>query len=236
MRYDLLLADADGTLFDFHAGERVALRETLAAFAIPAGDDVAALYSRVNLSHWKKLERGETTQERLRVERFRDYLAELSAMGVPTGDAAPEAMSLTFVEALSRQRVPMAGAEDFLRRVSPAMPVYLVTNGIAQVQRGRFECSELRPYLTDILISEELGHFKPDPFMLLEAMRRAGVSDPRRAVMLGDSISADIAAAVSAGVDSILFTAGAPAPQGHPATYAAATLSEAAALLLDAGA
>jgi hypothetical protein len=41
---------------------------------------------------------------------------------------------------------------------------------------------------------------------------------------------------VNAGVDSILFTAGAPAPQGHPATYAAATLSEAAALLLDAGA
>ncbi len=232
MRYDLLLADADGTLFDFHAGEREALRQTLAVFQIPYDDAVAALYSRVNLSHWKKLERGETTQERLRVERFRDFLFALDTLGLTARDASPQDMSLAFVEALSRQRVPMPGAADFLRRVSAVMPVYLVTNGIAQVQRGRFERSELRPYFADILISEELGHFKPDPFMLLEAMRRAGVSDPRRAVMLGDSVTADIAAAVNAGVDSILFTVGAPIPVEHPATYAAVTLADAAALLL----
>ena len=232
MRYDLLLADADGTLFDFHAGERVALRETLAAFAIPAGDDVAALYSRVNLSHWKKLERGETTQERLRVERFEDFLAELATLGVPHASPGAARMSEVFVDALARQRVPMPGAEDFLRRVSAAMPVYLVTNGIARVQRGRFENSELRPYFADILISEELGHFKPDPFMLLEAMRRAGVTDKRRAVMLGDSVTADIAAAVNAGVDSILFTNGAPAPEGCPATHAVPSLAQAASLLL----
>ena len=236
MRYDVLLADADGTLFDFHAGERAALFETLAAFAIPPGDEVAGLYSRVNQSHWKKLERGETTQQRLRVERFADFLYELGALEVVHPAVDPQAMSATFVEALSRQRVPMPGAADFLRRVSAAMPVYLVTNGIATVQRGRFEHSALRPYFTDILISEELGHFKPDPFMLLEAMRRAGVADKRRAVMLGDSVTADIAAAVNAGVDSILFTAGEPAPQGHPATYAVKTLAQAAALLLQGAA
>ena len=82
MRYDILLADADGTLFDFHAGERKALQETLNAFDIVISDELAALYSRVNLSHWKKLERGETTQARLRVERFADYLAELDKLGV----------------------------------------------------------------------------------------------------------------------------------------------------------
>jgi 2-haloacid dehalogenase len=232
MRYDVLLADADGTLFDFHAGERTALQCTLAAFDIPVNESVAALYSRVNQSHWKRLERGETTQARLRVERFADFLRELSALGIPHRSPAPETMSAAFVDALSRQRVPMPGAAAFLARVSAAMPVYMVTNGIAQVQRGRFEASELRPYFADILISEELGHVKPDPFMLLEAMRRAGVADPRRAVMLGDSVTADIAAAVNAGVDSILFTNGAPAPIENPATFTVATLMQAAALLL----
>ena len=232
MRYDLLLADADGTLFDFHAGERAALFETLAAFAIPPGDEVAGLYSRVNQSHWKKLERGETTQTRLRVERFADFLSELALCGVEHNAPAPEEMSVCFVQALSRQRVPMPGAEAFLKRVSARMPVYLVTNGIASVQRGRFEQSELRVYIADILISEELGHFKPDPFMVLEAMRRAGVTDKRRAVLLGDSVTADIGAAQNAGVDSILFTAGAVAPEGHGATYTVQTLDKAADLLL----
>jgi len=233
MRYDILLADADGTLFDFHAGERKALQETLNAFDIVISDELAALYSRVNLSHWKKLERGETTQARLRVERFDDYLAELDKLGVAHTMATPEAMSERFVEYLSMQRVPMQGAEAFLRCVSAHMPIYLVTNGIARVQRGRFEASELRGYFADILISEELGHFKPDPFMLEEAMRRAGIADKTRAVLLGDSVTADIGAAINAGVDSVLFTNGQPAPEGCGATCAVYTLEEAAAYILD---
>lgn len=232
LRYHVLLADADGTLFNFHEGERAALAETLAAFRLPCDEGVAALYSQVNQKHWKMLERGETTQQRLRVERFADFLQEMQSRGCALPMPEPQAMSLCFVEALSRQRVPMPGAEAFLQRVSAHMPVYLVTNGIARVQRGRFEQSELRPYLTDILISEELGHFKPDPYMVLEAMRRAGVSDLRRAVLLGDSVTADVAAAQNAGVDSILFTDGAPAPQGCPATYTALTLADAAGLVL----
>ena len=232
MKYAVLLADADGTLFDFHAGERKALGETLLACGIPDDDALAACYSRVNQHHWKRLERGETTQQRLRVERFEDFLRELTAMGIPCAMHSPQQMSQTFVDALSRQRVPMPGAEAFLRTVAAHMPVYLVTNGIASVQRGRFEQSELRRYLADILISEETGHFKPDPFMLLEAMRRAGVTQKRQAVMLGDSLTADIGAANAAGVDSILFTDGAPAPSPCPATYVAQTLSQAARLVL----
>ena len=231
MRYDLLLADADGTLFDFHAGERVALQNTLTAFRLPTHEDIVRLYSRVNQSHWKRLERGETSQQRLRIERFEDFLAELNALGYPVSAIAPAAIGERFVEELGHQRVPMPGAEALLKHASAHMPVYLVTNGIARVQRERFENSELRVYLTDILISEELGHTKPDPFMLLEAMRRAGLSDPRRAVMLGDSVTADIGAAVNAGVDCILFTNGAPAPAVCPATHVATTLEAAAALL-----
>lgn len=232
MRYDLLLADADGTLFDFHAGERAALEAALLAEGIPCDEATAALYSRVNRSHWQRLERGETTQQRLRVERFADFLAELAARGTPYPATDSEALSRRFVAELSRQRVPMPGAEAFLRRVWAHMPVYLVTNGIASVQRGRFEQSELRGYIRDILISEELGHFKPDPYMVLEAIRRAGLADKRRAVLLGDSLTADIGAAQNAGIDSILFTDGKPAPAGCPATHTAATLAEAADLLL----
>ncbi|MCE5343016.1 MAG: HAD-IA family hydrolase [Eubacteriales bacterium] len=232
MRYDVLLADADGTLFDFHAGERAALASALTAFALPVDDAIAALYSRVNLGHWKKLERGETTQERLKVERFADFLGELARMGIHSETVSAQALADRFVTELGGQHVPMRGAQAFLERVSVRMPVYLITNGIARVQRSRFENSDLRRYFRDLLISEELGHFKPDPFMLLEALRRADVTDKRRAVLLGDSVTADIGAARNAGVDSILFTDGAPAPENSGATYIAPTLEAAAELVL----
>lgn len=235
MRYDCLLADADGTLFNFHAGERLAIRATLGAFGLPSDDGWIARYSRINDGHWKKLERSETTQKRLRVERFADLLTAFRAEGYVADGLTPEQVGERFVAELAKQRIPLTGAEDFLRQVSAAMPVYLVTNGIAVVQRSRFEQSELRKYMTDLLISEEIGAAKPDPAILFEAVKREAERTGRTPapVMLGDSLTADIAAARNARIDSIWFTNGAPITPDHGATYAVQTLEEAARLLLD---
>ena len=57
----------------------------------------------------------------------------------------------------------------------------------------------------ELLISQEVGAAKPDPRMIRLAMERAGVTDPRRVLMLGDSLSSDIAAAANAGVDACWY-------------------------------
>ena len=98
--------------------------------------------------------------------------------------------------------------EAFLRRVSAHMPVCLVTNGFADVQRPRIQGSPLRSILTGCTISEEYPHPKPHPEMLLRAMKRNRVDDPARVVMIGDNEDADILAAVNAGVQSVLYTRG----------------------------
>ena len=226
MRYDVLLSDADGTLFDFKAGEKNAIAVTFTRFGIPVTAENAGLYHRINDAQWKKLERGETTQQKLRVDRFREFLEQSGYQ------ADPAEMSACFVEQLGQQRILIGGAEDFCRRISEKMPVYLITNGIAAVQRNRFTGCILSPYISGMVISEEIGHAKPHPAMILKAMEEAGVSDPRRAVVLGDSITADIGAARNAGVDSILFTGGGEVPEGHGATYAAKDYDEALAIIL----
>lgn len=226
MRYQVLLSDADGTLFDFKAGEKNAIAETFLHFGVPATEKNVALYHQVNDAQWKKLERGETTQQKLRIDRFREFLALCGH------SADPEEMGAYFVDALGKQRILLPGAEDFCRRVSQHMPIYLITNGISAVQRSRFTGCVLTPYISGLIISEEIGHAKPHPAMIYKAMEEAGISDPRQAVVFGDSISADIAAANNAGVDSILYTNHAEAPEGHGATYVAKTFEEAEAVLL----
>lgn len=227
MRYDVLLSDADGTLFNFKAGEKNAIADTFAAFHIPCTPENAALYHRVNAEQWKLLEEGKTTQQKLRVDRFRIFLEQIGS------GADPEAMGACFVEQLGKQRILLPGAEDFCRRVSGRMPIYLITNGISAVQRSRFTGCVLSPYIAGMVISEEIGHAKPHPGMIHKAMELAGVTDPRRAVVLGDSITADIGAARNAGVDSILFTNGADAPEGHGATFAVGSYAEAERLILN---
>lgn len=226
MKYRVLLADADGTLFDFHKGEAVAIAGTLEKFGIPVTDESIAAYSRANDEQWKKLERGETTQARLRVDRFVNFLKAIGHK------ADPQEMSDDYVQRLSMQRWPFAYSQELCRRVSEKMPIYLVTNGIAQIQRSRFGDCTLTPYLSGMVISEEVGAAKPDPKMLFEALKIAGGIAAEEAILLGDSLTADIAAAKNAGVDCILFTNGKEIPENHTATWAVKTLEEACELIL----
>lgn len=225
LKYQVLLADADDTLFDFTQCERAALTATLNAFSLPVKEEYLSLYAEINDGLWKALERGEITQGALRIERFRLFLNALSAPADSTE------MNETYITELSKGTFLMPGAEAFVREVSRAMPIYLVTNGIAQVQKSRLSASRLAPYIAGAVISQEVGAAKPDPKMVYAAMEKAGVQDKRRAVMLGDSLTADLGAARAAGVDFCLLQKKGPLPQG--ATYQAESLMEALPIILE---
>ena len=74
MAYELLMADADGTLFDFDAGEQKALTALFAHFDIPAREEFFQTYHRVNREQWSLLEQGRTTLPDLQVARMANFL------------------------------------------------------------------------------------------------------------------------------------------------------------------
>lgn len=223
MRYRYLLVDNDNTLMDFNTAERHALTEALCAFGLDSSQATCDLYHRINKALWEALERGETTQAALKTERFVRLLEHL---GRETACAV--ALSDAFSERLSNHAELMPDAMAFLEAVHPLMRIALVTNGSAVTQRGRLKMCPFTPLLDAVLISEELGIRKPDPRMVEIALRQLGCTDKREAVFLGDSATADIAAAYAAGVDSIHLTVGEKSLQ---ATYAAAGLMDALRLL-----
>ena len=199
-RYDLLLCDADDTLFDFKKAEVNAFGETCAAMGFAATDELLATYSVINAALWKLLEQGGITQKVLRVRRFEQFL---EAIGRSELDA--QMMAETYANALGRQSVPIEGAVEAVARWSKIVPVIIVTNGISKIQHGRMNGSEVRHYIRGMVISEEVGAAKPDPRMLEIGMEMAGVTDKSRVLMLGDSLSSDIGAAANAGIDACWY-------------------------------
>lgn len=197
-RYDLLLADADGTLFDFDRAEDAAFASACAAMGLASGEEATAQYKRVNADCWRRFERGEITQETLRTLRFSRYLEEsgLSADAIAMADA--------FVEALSKRADLLPGAEAFLREAASRVPVVLVTNGIAYVQRSRLACSPFLRHLRGVVISGEVGCAKPDPRIFRIALEIGG-APASRALMLGDELRSDVAGARAANVASCWF-------------------------------
>ncbi|MBQ4264795.1 MAG: YjjG family noncanonical pyrimidine nucleotidase [Clostridia bacterium] len=207
-RYDLLLCDADDTLFDFGKAEENAFADACAAMGFAATAELLAVYSVINEALWKLLEQGGITQKVLRVRRFEQFLEKIGK-----SDLDAQAMSEAFVASLGRQSVPIDGAIDAVARWSRIVPVIIVTNGIAKVQHGRMDKSEVRHYIRGMVISEEVGAAKPDPLMLEKGMEMAGVSDRSRVLVLGDSLSSDMTAANNAGVDACWYN-----PKGNKNT------------------
>ena len=224
MRYQYLLIDNDNTIMDFNAAEAKALVDVLRAHGLPTDETTIHTYHEINDALWKALERGETTQPLLKVERFRQLLAHLNR-----ADIDPAVLGAEYAAGLGNHADLLPGAADFIHAVHGKMKIALVSNGVSAIQRSRLAKCPLTPLFDAIVISEEVGAAKPDPLLLEVALEQLGCTDKSQAVMMGDSASADIPAAINAGVDSIFFALkGKPCAQ---ATYSVLTHAEALSIL-----
>ncbi|MFR5797039.1 MAG: hypothetical protein ACLUI3_16895 [Christensenellales bacterium] len=75
MRYDVLLCDADNTLFDFNKAEENAFAMACETMGFSSTPELLATYSKINEALWKLLEQGGITQDVLRVRRFEQSAA-----------------------------------------------------------------------------------------------------------------------------------------------------------------
>lgn len=224
MRYRYLLIDNDNTLMDFSAAEHKALNETLQSASLPTDEETIAAYVRINDALWKALERGETTQAELKIERFAQLLDHL---GLPRDTAA--ALGASYAENLGHHADLLPGAMAFMEAVHGRMKIALVSNGISRIQRSRLSLCPFTKLLDAVVISEEIGVSKPDPAMVDIALDMLGCRDKREAVLLGDSLSADVGAANNAGIDAVWLSS--KGLTSDKAAYSVKTLDEALAVL-----
>lgn len=194
MYYDILLFDADDTLFDFGKCEEIAFEKALSKVGVDLIPGMTGDYSAINLECWKRLERGELSREDLKRLRFAVFLEKYGI------DRDPAVLARAYEEELSRTAVLFPGAEDLIRRLSEKARVYVITNGLTAVQRGRFSRSPITKYLSGVFISEEIGYNKPDRRYFDAVIRGIPGFDRDRAIVIGDSLTSDVKGANNAGL------------------------------------
>lgn len=223
-KYKYILFDADNTLFDFNLSEKEALCATFCEFGVDLSDEQNEIYHAINDSLWKKLERGETTRERLKIQRFAEFVEYLGVSLDPTE------LSEHYVLNLAKQSYLIDGAYGLCEELSRHYPLYIITNGITYIQKTRFSSSPISAFFKGIFISEEMGYTKPETAYFRAAARVVGDDEPSSYLVIGDSLTSDIAGAVNFGCDSIWI-----APEGASdprPTYTVRELSEIRSILL----
>lgn len=209
-RFDIVLLDADETVYDFKLAEKTAVSHTLERFGVTPTDEVVTRYSAINLSCWKALERGELSREDLKPTRFQMLFEQLGAQPVDF-----HAVNDTYEHNLSHQAFLLDGALEFVKELHEHCGIYLATNGLTIPQTGRFNRAAVKPYVDGIYISEQIGASKPDKAYFDYIFRDLGITDKSRVIMLGDSLTSDMRGGRNAGITTCHYLNG-EAPSHSP--------------------
>lgn len=227
MRYRTLLLDADGTILDFDRSEAEALRGTLLQFGMPVNAEWIRDYHEINDRLWKQLERGEILKKDLRWVRF-SKLLELHGV---SGDV--HAMADHYVKELGARAYMLPGAEEACRTLAKAYRLFIITNGIAAVQQRRLGALPIFNLFQKIYISEEVGFEKPDIRYFQRVAADIPDYDPVTTLVVGDSLSSDIAGGIAAGLDTCWINPKLlPIPADLPIRYTVPSMTALAALLM----
>lgn len=196
MRYKYLLFDLDGTLLDFLKSEAVCIRAVFQSFGLPYHDAAIARYSAINNSYWKRYEQGEIKRDEIFAGRFKTFLAQMHLKG------DPQALCDSYFLKLSQSAFVLPGALPLLKALKGRYTLCAATNGYASTQHSRLQLSGLGPYFDHLFISEEMKTKKPDRQFFQLAFRALQCTNPKQALMVGDSLSSDIAGGIAAECDT----------------------------------
>lgn len=194
---EFLFLDLDDTILDFHKAERIALGKTIRSFGAEPTEEVLSRYHLINKAHWEMLERGEITREEVLVNRFAVLFRELGM----TVDPAQCARAYESNLGIGHYFLP--GGEEAVKSLHKKYRLFLASNGTASVQHGRLTSAGLYPYFEKVFISQEMGYNKPAREYFECCFANIPGFDPRKAVMVGDSLTSDILGGKNAGLVTV---------------------------------
>ena len=200
--YKTILFDIDNTLFDYPKAEKYAIKATFEDFDFFRNrsksefEEIKKEYKVINDLLWEKLEKGEITSAELKVERFRMLFEKANL------NYNPEEFSKQYLKRLGEGAFLLDGAEEVCKYLYGKYRLGIVTNGMKEVQYSRVGKSSVGKYIDKIIISEEVGISKPNAGIFEYALKELGTKDKKEAIMIGDSLSADIQGGINFGIDT----------------------------------
>jgi YjjG family noncanonical pyrimidine nucleotidase len=211
-----VLFDLDDTLFDHRHCARTALRrvhETYECFACTPFDEFATSHARTLEELHDAVLAGRINIDDARRERFRRLF---EAAGGPDDAAVADQAARAYREGYVVSRRAVEGAEVLLRQLKTSARIAIVSNNLLEEQRDKLRQCGLEPYIDALVVSEQAGVSKPDPFIFELALERLGCR-AAEAVMIGDSWANDVIGAETAGIRAIWFNPhGEPRPNDRP--------------------
>ena len=220
--FTTVFLDVDNTLLDFHKCSLASLRQGFADFGLTWTEDFPTTFHTVNDGLWRQLEAGEIPSRKALFDIRFDRIFE--AAGIHCDGKAFETR---FQQLLGESHEPVEGALELLQYLSGKYTLCAASNSAYQHQLHRLEAAGMLPYFTHVFVSEEAGITKPDPGFFRWCFEKLGNPHKDSVVMIGDSLTADVAGCVNFGIACCWFNyEGRPVPEDIRAWKVVNSLAE----------
>ena len=223
MNFTTLLWDVDGTLLDFKAAEKAAVKALFREFSFgECTDEMVRRYSRINEIFWQRLERNELTKPQILVGRFEQFFTEV---GVPASMAP--AFNDRYQLALGDTIAFRDDSISIVRSLRGKVKQYAVTNGTVAAQDKKLTNSGLKDLLDGAFLSEGVGAEKPNIAFFDAVFNVIQPTDLSKILIIGDSLTSDIRGGNNAGIKTCWYNPDRLPPQpGYCIDYTVSDLHE----------
>ena len=194
--------DLDHTLWDFEKNSMLTFDKIFNEQMLSIDlDQFIFYYNPINHDYWKKYRENKISQDELRYNRLADTFDQ---MKFKTTNSQIDYISEAYITYLSSFSHLFEGAIPLLEKLKSNYNLHIITNGFEQVQNLKIKNSGLKTFFDFIFTAEKVGFKKPHPQIFIEALNQTK-ADPKKSLMIGDSLEADILGALTQGMHAIHF-------------------------------
>ena len=202
--YKILLWDIDGTVLNFKASEKNAIRTCFEVFGIgDCTDEMIARYSKINDKYWRRLERGELSKPEVLRGRFAEFFETEGISFDRVDDFNSE-----YQVRLGDKVFFFDNAYDIIKDIKNRVKQYAVTNGTYIAQSRKLANSGLDLLFDGVFISDKIGAEKPTIEFFDHVFANIEKVEKSEILIIGDSLTSDIKGANNAGIPCCYYTQG----------------------------
>ena len=191
-----ILWDVDGTLLDFIAAEKAAIKTLFGEFNLgQCSDEMIKRYSEINKTYWQRLERGEITKQEVLVGRFKEFF---KSEGIDI--SVVEEFNSLYQLRLGDTIVYHDDSLEIIKSLQGRVRQYVVSNGTVEAQSKKLRLSGLGELVDGIFLSEHIGVEKPNIEFFDKILEEIKPADRSSILIVGDSLTSDIQGGNNAGI------------------------------------
>ena len=194
--------DLDHTLWDFEKNSGATFKSIFEELNFEFSlEQFLDFYNPINHYYWKQYRENRISEVELRYLRLEKTF---EAMKVTSTAALIDRVSELYIQQLSTHTELFEGTVSVLEYLNSKYTLHIITNGFEHTQQRKLENSGIAQFFKIVLTAEKIGFKKPHPTIFMSALKTAEVL-PEHAMMIGDSLEADIQGALKLGMQAIHF-------------------------------